>query len=58
MRLFHPDCVGVRNDKTKNMNLNELTIKKANEGLQNKDFSSVELTKACLDQIKKTDDKN
>ncbi|MFA6410731.1 MAG: Asp-tRNA(Asn)/Glu-tRNA(Gln) amidotransferase subunit GatA [Candidatus Buchananbacteria bacterium] len=39
------------------MNLNELTIKKANEGLKKKDFSSVELTKAYLDQIKKTDDK-
>jgi len=39
------------------MNLNELTIKKANEGLQKKDFSSVELTKACLDKIKKMDDK-
>lgn len=37
--------------------LNKLTIKKAQEGLINKDFSSVELTKACLDQIKKTDDK-
>lgn len=39
------------------MNLNELTIKKANEGLQKKEFSSVDLTKACLDQIKKTDEK-
>jgi aspartyl-tRNA(Asn)/glutamyl-tRNA(Gln) amidotransferase subunit A len=39
------------------MNLNELTIKQANEGLNKKDFSSVELTKACLAQIKKTDDK-
>lgn len=37
--------------------LNKLTIKKAKEGLSNKDFSSVELTKACLDQIKKTDEK-
>ncbi|MFA5021907.1 MAG: Asp-tRNA(Asn)/Glu-tRNA(Gln) amidotransferase subunit GatA [Patescibacteria group bacterium] len=39
------------------MNLNELTIKEANEGLKKKDFSSLELTKACLAQIKKTDDK-
>lgn len=33
--------------------LNKLNIKQAREGLKNKDFSSVELTKACLDQIKK-----
>jgi len=39
------------------MNLNELTIKQAHEGLKKKDFSSVELTKACLSQIKKIDDK-
>lgn len=37
--------------------LNKLTIKKAQEGLKNKNFSSVELVKACFDQIKKTDDK-
>src|SRR3972149_8489006 len=37
--------------------LNKLTIKQAKEGLKKKKFSSVELTKACLDQIKKTDDK-
>ncbi len=37
------------------MNLNELTIKQANEGLKKKDFSSVELTKVCLDRIKKID---
>lgn len=35
------------------MNLNTLTIKEAKEGLKNKKFSSVELTKACLKQIKK-----
>lgn len=35
------------------MKLNELTIKEAKEGLKNKKFSSVELTKACLEQIKK-----
>ncbi len=35
------------------MNLNELTIKEATEGLKNKKFTSVELTKACLDRIKK-----
>lgn len=39
------------------MNLNELTIKQAHEGLKKKDFSCVELSKACLDQIKKTDGK-
>lgn len=37
--------------------LNKLNIKQAREGLLKKDFSSVELTKACLDQIKRTDDK-
>jgi aspartyl-tRNA(Asn)/glutamyl-tRNA(Gln) amidotransferase subunit A len=35
------------------MNLNQLTIKEAKEGLKSKKFSSVELTKACLEQIKK-----
>ncbi len=39
------------------MKLNELNIIQANEGLTKKEFSSVELTKACLDGIKKTDDK-
>ncbi len=39
------------------MNLNELTIKQASDGLKKKDFSSVELTKACFKRIKKTDDK-
>jgi len=39
------------------MNLNKLTISQASNGLQNKDFSSVELTRACLDRIKETDDK-
>ncbi|MFA6255512.1 MAG: Asp-tRNA(Asn)/Glu-tRNA(Gln) amidotransferase subunit GatA [Patescibacteria group bacterium] len=39
------------------MLLNELTISQAHDGLKKKDFSSVELTKACLEQIKKTDDK-
>lgn len=33
------------------MNLNELTIKQAYEGLKKGDFSSVELTDACLDRI-------
>jgi aspartyl-tRNA(Asn)/glutamyl-tRNA(Gln) amidotransferase subunit A len=37
--------------------LNKLNIKRAKEGLKNKDFSSVELTKACLDRIKETDGK-
>ncbi|MDP4000722.1 MAG: Asp-tRNA(Asn)/Glu-tRNA(Gln) amidotransferase subunit GatA [bacterium] len=39
------------------MNLNELTIKQASEKLANKEISSVELTKACLERIKATDDK-
>ena len=33
-------------------NLNELTIKQAYEGLKNKEFTSVDLTKACLERIK------
>lgn len=37
--------------------LNQLTIKEAREGLQAKKFSSVELTKSCLEQIKKLDSK-
>jgi len=35
------------------MTLNQFTIKEAKEGLKKKKFSSVELTKACLEQIKK-----
>jgi aspartyl-tRNA(Asn)/glutamyl-tRNA(Gln) amidotransferase subunit A len=35
------------------MNLNQLTIKNTKEGLKAKEFSSVEITKACLEQIKK-----
>ena len=37
------------------MELNELTIAKANEGLKKKEFSSTDLTKACFEQIKKTE---
>lgn len=37
--------------------LNKLNIKQAKEGLKKKEFSSVELTKACLERIKQTDDK-
>ena len=37
--------------------LNKLNIKQAREGLKSKKFSSVELTKECLDRIKQTDDK-
>ena len=37
--------------------LNKLTIKQAREGLKKNEFSSVELTRACLDRIKQTDDK-
>ena len=39
------------------MKLNQLTIKQAQEGLRKKKFSSLELTKACLAQIKKVDKK-
>jgi aspartyl-tRNA(Asn)/glutamyl-tRNA(Gln) amidotransferase subunit A len=39
------------------MQLNELTILEASKGLKNKEFSSVELTKACLKRIKETDSK-
>jgi len=35
------------------MQLNNLTIREAHDGLKKKDFSSVELTEACLKQIKK-----
>ncbi|MBU1018617.1 Asp-tRNA(Asn)/Glu-tRNA(Gln) amidotransferase subunit GatA [Patescibacteria group bacterium] len=35
------------------MNLNELTISKAHAGLKAGDFSAEELTRACLDRIKK-----
>lgn len=35
------------------MKLNELTIKEALEGLKKKEFSSVDLTNACLSQIEK-----
>ena len=37
------------------MNLNQLTIKQAKQGLKEKKFSSVELTKSCLKRIKKYD---
>ena len=37
------------------MELNQLAIKQAKEGLRNKKFSSVELTKSCLEQVKKHD---
>lgn len=36
-----------------NVMLNTLTLTEASQGLRDKKFSSVELTKACLDQIKK-----
>lgn len=39
------------------MEIKELDIQKAGEGLRKKEFSSVELTKACLDRIGATDDK-
>ena len=34
------------------MELNQLTIKQAHEGLKKKEFTSVELTEACLYRIK------
>ena len=37
------------------MELTELTIKQAHEGLKEKKFSSVDLTKAYLKKIKETD---
>jgi len=37
------------------MNLNQLTITEAKKGLKKKKFSSVDLTNACLEQIKKYD---
>jgi aspartyl-tRNA(Asn)/glutamyl-tRNA(Gln) amidotransferase subunit A len=39
------------------MNLNQLTIIEAKEGLKKKKFSSLDLTKACLNQIKKLEPK-
>lgn len=39
------------------MNLHNLTIKSALQGLKGKKFSSTELVKACLDEIKKKDKK-
>ena len=40
-----------------NQALNTLTITEAKEGLKSKKFSSVELTKACLERIKKLEGK-
>ncbi len=39
------------------MHLNELTIKECHDGLKKGDFTSVELTQACLAQIKKRNKK-
>lgn len=38
-------------------NLNELTILEAIDGLKTREFTSVDLTKACLEKIKKYDEK-
>jgi len=35
--------------------LNELNIKEASEGLEKGEFTSVDLTKACLNKIKELD---
>ena len=37
-------------------NLNELSLTQALTGLKNREFSSTELTTACLNRIKKLDD--
>ncbi|MCX6742686.1 MAG: Asp-tRNA(Asn)/Glu-tRNA(Gln) amidotransferase subunit GatA [Candidatus Parcubacteria bacterium] len=39
------------------MELNQLTIKEAHQKLTDKEISSLELTKACIDRIKKTEKK-
>lgn len=39
------------------MQLNQLTISEAQAGLKSKKFSSIELTKACLERIKKVEPK-
>ncbi|MCJ7792503.1 MAG: Asp-tRNA(Asn)/Glu-tRNA(Gln) amidotransferase subunit GatA [Candidatus Marinimicrobia bacterium] len=39
------------------MKLNQLTIKEAQSGLRKRQFSAVELTQACLEQIEKEDPK-
>ena len=42
-----------RNDTKNNMDLNKLTLKQAAEGLRKREFTSVDLTEACLKQIAK-----
>ena len=37
------------------MNLNELTIKEAIVGLKKGDFTSLDLTKACLERIREVE---
>lgn len=39
------------------MGLNQLTIKEAQDGLRGRKFSSVELVKDCLEQIKRVEGK-
>ena len=39
------------------INLNELTVKEAIDGLKKREFSSFDLVKSCLSQIEKTDGK-
>ncbi len=39
------------------MKLNQLTLKQAKEGLRKKEFSSLELTNACLEEIKRLEPK-
>ena len=40
------------------MNLNQLTIQKAHQGLKSKEFSATELTQSCLNQIKSQSELN
>jgi aspartyl-tRNA(Asn)/glutamyl-tRNA(Gln) amidotransferase subunit A len=55
-KLGEKDCFAVaRNDGEIIMDLTELTIKQAHEGLKNGEFTSVDLSKAYLEKIKKSD---
>lgn len=47
----------IENLKLEIMNLNQLTIKEAVKKLDNKEITSLELTKACLARIKEVDNK-
>lgn len=52
------DPKGPKDKKEKlHMKLNQLTLKQSVEGLKKKEFTSLELTQACLDQIKRVEPK-